>query len=525
VEQNAMNSMTSQHPFLAKYSGSITSTLNCFDRVIFKGHLPGLTYLAGVRQFVDRTLGLKRKDFMGWAKGQSQRIVAHGQALAQKAGRPYLYLRGHQRKEKLVSDLLRQSPIAEGLVCVLRCLEHSPSFRLVQGQGRPDFSPDRPPALVFYFYYLDPDLGLIHIRVPTLFPWSIQIALNGHDYLAQQMIQARLGFVQEDNVFVQLDNPARAQQLADGLVGENWPRRLSALTRRVLPPAAPGLDRWDHRWVIDQAEYSCDVLFGSPAQLAELYPRLVDHAALCFKAPDILGFLGRRLHTRFDGEVLTECRKDRLPGTRIKHRVKNNWIKMYDKRARVLRLETVINDPREFKVRRRRIRDGQSTMVWCPMNKGVANLYRYQEQAQAANGRYLAALAAAQQPPKEARDLQRLGDSLRHANRSYAGFNPARAGDMFLFACLCQGAYLLQGFRNADLRAALFASPAKDPAEQRRRSAAVGRILKRLHVRGLVQKVPRTRRWLTSPRGRQLLTPLLRAHHAFIAYPAHAQAA
>src|SRR5262249_47968166 len=65
--------------------------------------------------------------------------------------------------------------------------------------------------------------------------------------------------------------------------------------------------------------------------LAELYPRFLDHALLHFSAQDILTSLGRRLHARFDGEVLTDCKKDRLPGARIKHRVKNNWLKMYDK--------------------------------------------------------------------------------------------------------------------------------------------------------------------------------------------------
>ncbi|HEY4328430.1 MAG TPA: hypothetical protein VGN88_01740 [Phycisphaerae bacterium] len=517
--------MKNDTTFLSKYNHCVVSRLHCFDRVIFKGYLPGLTYLAGVRQFVDVHLKIRRKDFMAWAKVQSQHIVEHAQTLAQKANRPYLYLQGRQRKEKLVSDLLRESPVAQGLVCVLRCLEHCPSFRLVQGRGRPDFAPTRPPALVFYFYYLDPDLGLIHIRVPTLFPWSIQIAVNGHDYLAQRMIQAKLGFVQKDNVFVELDDPAKAQQLSDDFAGENWPKRLTALTRHVLPVAAKGLDAWDHHWVIDQAEHACDVIFKSRAKLAEVYPRLIDHAALFFKAPDILGFLGRRLHGRFDGEVLTDCKKDRLPGMRIKHRVKNNWIKMYDKQGLVLRVETVINDPKEFKVRRRRIRDGQSVMDWCPMNKGVANLYAYQEQCRAANNRYLAALAAAEEPPQNAGDLHRLGEPCRCGDRFYAGFNPARAGDMSLFAGLCQGAHLLQGFRNQDIRGTLFSTPTTDPREKRRRSAAASRILKRLHVRGLLLKIPHTRRWHLSARGRQLFTELLRAHHNFMRYPAHSLAA
>ena len=71
---------------------------------------------------------------------------------------------------------------------------------------------------------------------------------------------------------------------------------------------------------------------------------------------------------------------------RIKHRVKNNWLKMYDKFGWVLRIETVINNPREFRVRRLRTRDGRREMIWCPMNKGVVNLYRYREVALTSTG-------------------------------------------------------------------------------------------------------------------------------------------
>jgi hypothetical protein len=510
--------MDSTNAFLAKYTTRIDFTLDCFDRVIFKGHLSGLCFTDGLRRFVDFTLRIRRKDFMPWAKAQSQRIIEHAQALAVKENRPYLYLSGPHRKDQIVADLLRKHPLHEGLVCILRCVEHCPSFRLIHSKGRPDFAPARPPALVFYFYWLDPDLGLIHVRVPTLFPWAIQVAVNGHDSLARRMADARIGFVQEDNTFVELDDPKKAQALADHFVREDWPKRLRRLALCVLPQLKDVLADFEHYWVIDQAEYASDLVFCSRQKLAELYPRLLDHAVLNFQAPDILGFLGRRLHVCYDGEVLSDCKKDRIPGSRIKHRVRNNWIKMYDKRGRVLRIETVINNPSEFKVRRERRRGGEIVMVWAPMNKGVCNLYRYQQIGLAANGRYLAALAVVQPPPEALGDLHRLGESCQHAGRGYAGFNPARQRDLQLFQCLCHGEHLLNGFRNADIRQRLVGSKESDASQRRRRSAATGRILKRLHIRGLLVKVPHSRRWHLSQRGRELLSELLRAHHRFIGH-------
>ena len=45
------------------------------------------------------------------------------------------------------------------------------------------------------------------------------------------------------------------------------------------------------------------------------------------------------------------------------------------------------------------------------------------------------------------------------------------------------------GFRNADIRVQLFGELG-DAQRRRRRSAQVSRILKRLHVHGLIAKIP-----------------------------------
>ena len=198
-------------------------------------------------------------------------------------------------------------------------------------------------------------------------------------------------------------------------------------------------------WVVDQAEYATDLIFTGREALAGLYPRLLDHAAVNFSAKDILGFLGRRFHPRFDGEVLTDCQKGRWPGARIKHRMKNNWLKMYDKFGWVLRIETVINDPREFRVRRLRTREGRREMVWCPMNKGVINLYRYREVALASNRRYLDALAVVDDPAPAYRQVEELTEPVVVSGRSHAGFNPASPADVRLFRAVLAGDNLLPG--------------------------------------------------------------------------------
>jgi len=310
-----------------------------------------------------------------------------------------------------------------------------------------------------------------------------------------------------------LDDAKQAQALANGFPSLRWQERLGRWARLVNPLLQRGwLRGQQYRWVIDQAELSTDVIFRDAAALNPLYRRLLDHAAVNFSAQDILGFLGRRLHPRFDGEVVTECKKDRWPGARIKHRVKNNWLKMYDKFGRMLRIETVINQPREFKVRRARQRGGKRKMVWCPMNKGIANFYQYHAVALAANLRYLEALSVVDDPAASYQQVETLAQSRKIEERSYAGFNPARREDVRVFQAVLRGENCLRGFRNAEVRRRLFGeSPCPDT--RRRQSSAIGRILKRLHVRGLIAKIPHTRRWQTTTSGHQLLGKIVRLYY------------
>ena len=266
-------------------------------------------------------------------------------------------------------------------------------------------------------------------------------------------------------------------------------------------------------WVVDQAEYATDLLCTSRAALAGLYRAVLDHAVRTFTPKDILGFLGRKWDRRFDGEIHTHYENERWFGTRIKHRMKTNWLKMYDKFGLILRVETVINSAKEFWVYRTQYhRDGTSSVGYYPMTKNVASLIDYQEQGLACNRRYLDALAVVDDPAPAYPELRQLTEPKVVDGRSYAGFNPARRDDVRLFKAVLDGDHIVRGFRNGDIREPLFGRQLK-PTQRRRASAAVGRLLKRLHVRHLVAKVPRTRRWRVTEHGRHLLASVVQLYY------------
>jgi hypothetical protein len=66
----------------------------------------------------------------------------------------------------------------------------------------------------YYFYFIDAELGLIDLRVPTWCPFRLQFYCNGHSWLARQLTAAGVGFTLADNAFLRIDDWERAQALA-----------------------------------------------------------------------------------------------------------------------------------------------------------------------------------------------------------------------------------------------------------------------------------------------------------------------
>ena len=200
--------------FTEKFASSIVSVLGCHDRVIFKGHLPfgRDEHLNG---WVDGCLKMRRMDFLPFVEKQSQALVDHAKTQAAKAGVPYQPLEGRPKKEKLVQDLLRQCPREEGLVTVLQVMETCRTVKLRHGQGRPCLAFARRPQRVLYYYFLDPEFGLMHVRLQTWFPFTIQVYVNGHDWLAHQMQKRRSASFSTTTPLLNSTSPVAAQGLAD----------------------------------------------------------------------------------------------------------------------------------------------------------------------------------------------------------------------------------------------------------------------------------------------------------------------
>lgn len=493
--------------FLEKYAGSIAGNVSCFDRMIFKGHLP-ISWPDGMESFLRREKVLI-KDFKRYVTQVSQRVVEHAQAAAEKAQRPYRHIRGKLDKEAEARAMAERDGIREGLVCVFTRVEQAQSFKLKFGKGRPHLVGDQPKCLCIYFYLMEARFGLIHLRLQTWFPFTLQVYLNGHEWLARQMTAKGIAFTQMENAFVTVGDWAKANRLAASFAGLDWPVLLERLAPTINPLFKDLLRGMRYRWSVDQAEYATDILFSESAVLRGLYPQLVEHATLRWGADDILGFLGRKLDGRFTGECRTEMKR-RHQGVRLKHWVNGNAIKMYNKQPPLLRIETVINRPYEFKVRRPGLRKGQSVVDWFRMSKHVRNLPRYAEVALQANARYLQGLAVVEDLSAHVQTIDVLCEPIvRHARRA-RGLNPLRKRESALFAAVLRGEHALHGFTSRDLLRVAGICPPTDPVRRRRLSAKMYRRLNTLRLHGLLAKVPRARRWRVTARGHAFMSAALK---------------
>jgi hypothetical protein len=506
--------------FLARYRPSITCVLSGFDRLVFRGSILALMREGGMYTLLHRS-GVELLDFKDFVLATSERLKSASLAEAREHGRPIQHLLSSATdKEALARQLFEQHPVETGLICVLTVVEPCSSFEYHR-------SPDptqrglklrRRKCLHLYKYCIHPQFGWINARIQTWFPFNIQICLNGREWLARQLQAEGSDFKRHDNCFLSLADSERAQRLADEQLRTDWPNALNAIARSLNPLHGEIFQPWpqDYYWTAYQTEWATDLLFRDPRSLAAVYPALVQHAMGHFQSPDVLRFLERKAHGNFIGELTTSF-KDRPEGVRVKHWVQGNSIKMYDKGGSVLRVETTLANPRDFKVLRPLHDQPDGTLAWRPLRKGVADLHRRAQVSQRANEIYLDALAVVEDTTPLAELLDEVGKPTSYRGRRVRALRTGDPHDLALLKAISRGEFATAGWRNRDLRPLLYpTTKSRSQVEERRLSAKVSRLLRLLRAHGLIRKVQKSHRYRLTTKGQLLTAALFAARQASI---------
>lgn len=508
--------MSTPTTFEKAHADDVMGTLTTVDRLIVHGHIRALFFDGVFTNFL-RSQGSSNAGFGEYVAAASERLISHIKALAAKAGRPYIFQRAVVRgKDELARAIAERDGVKEGLVCVFSTLEIASCFRYKSGL----IDRERRKCLHLYLYCIDREFGFMHLRIQTWFPFTIQVWVNGREWLARRMSAAGIKYHRYENTFLEIEDLPRAQRLAASFCRRRWWRVFDAFARRLNPilPAITKAGYGGYYWSIDQCEVATDVMWRNRTRLLTVLDDLYEHASRVLTCRDAVRFLGAKLapskHRAVSSlrqypkgdSVLAQFHPE---GRRVKHEIWRNSIKLYDKWS-VLRIETTINRPQSFRVWLTRDRLGRKRRRFGPMTKNLRNLWQFVEVGAAANRRYLEALAVVKPTAEAVKELETVCAGRVVNGRRVAKINVLGRSETRLFQAVLAGQHTVLGFRNHDICACLHHSPPKDAQEAKRWCAQVSRSIWKLRQHGLVAKVPGARLYRTTPHGYRVMSAVLR---------------
>jgi hypothetical protein len=489
-----------------RHADKIKGVVSCYDRVVITGTLPDICHSRAIADHLTAQR-VRLFDYPRWAQPLRDQIREHAERLAAEHGLEIEFIRRNNfRKEDRIKAILAKRGEDPGLVHIFSVMESCVTFKPWHDKqtGRTFMKTSEGKCLHYYFYFIDEELGLCHLRVPTWAPFSVQFYFNGHNLLAHKLRRKRIGHTLVDNVFIDIEDFDQAQGIADALDVGQVHRRMDRYATRFCPVIRQFGS--GYHWSLRQIEYATDVVFRRREDLQTLYDALVRTAVHTVKAEQVATFLGRKLDPRYLGEIGNDFHT-RIEGTRVRHHMGDVAIKMYDKLGLVLRIETVANDVTFFKHHREvEQHDGKRMLKLAPVKKSIYSLPILRELMAASNRRYLDFLSTLDDPTDGANSLDKISRPVRHGDRTVPGFNLFHGDDAALFEALLRGEFNISGLTCRRLRSVL---PDKTGAQ-------VSRLLRRLRLHGLIRKVGLTYKYYLTQLGRRVVLAALHLKHNFL---------
>src|SRR5580693_8884172 len=332
----------------------------------------------------------------------------------------------------------------------------------------------------YYFYLWDQDFGPAFIKVCAWFPYPAKIWLNGHEWVKRQAERAGIGFTPLSNGFAACQDPAALQAICDRL----GPGTINVFTQRWLHRLPMPLGLKDHDagywWETSmrQVEISRTLVFDAPRHARGFFEALIADNLDIGRPHNVEIIFARKIRRDTAGTFRTAIDRRDNGGVLVNVFYKHSRIKQYLKDGRAMRIETVVNAPRD---------------LGC--NARLPNLDELQAKARAANRRILETERAGQGTVLASPAFERIA----HPSVDAEGRRtPAlRFGDprvMALAGALCQTLLAATGFTSKNLRVLIAGLPGS--------TYTPGQMtydLRRLRLNGLIRRLPHTNRYtLTS---------------------------
>lgn len=506
---------------IERFSGLVKSSLSGFDRIVFKGFILPLMSAGEVLRFC-RNRGILNKDYKSWMMAQTKDIIGQADQYAKdNCGDGIIALPTWRiRKETVAHERQQQKQMTSGLIGVWSCLEAGSSYRAryCAATGYPQLQNYQTRCNHLYFYFDDPELGFMNIRLQTWFPYHIQVCLNGREWLRRSLEQEGIEFQVKGNKFLHIGDYEKAQQFLDQQLDVRFAERLNSFLPAVFP-AMPDIlgPYFSYYWTLWQSEWATDLIFTSPDKLAGLMDSLLHHAHITGTSTAVLRYLDRPLtqagnpYQQSTDEVVTRMTGFN-DGIRLRHWVDQNSVKLYNEQN-VLRVETTINDPGKFRVfRHKQGQPEQEPKQRLPLRKGVADIPLRAAVSQQVNNRFMEDLATLQDATPVRDFISDMTKPVVRAGRRFRALDPT-GKDLEILQAISRPSFRISGFTNKILRELLSGTGSGARQTDKQLSARISRFLRLLRAHGIIRKIPRQNRYQVTTKGVKLTNML----NAFLA--------
>jgi hypothetical protein len=344
------------------------------------------------------------------------------------------------------------------------------------------FTKDDRRVSCYYFYLYDLDFGPAFVKICTYFPYPAKIWINGHEWAKRQASHAGIGFTELSNGFAATADPPALQQICDRL----GPGVINVFVQRwlaLLPQPFTDADRDAGYWwetSMRQVEFARTIVFDAPRHARGFFEALIADNLDLGRPHNVEIIFNRRIRRDTPGTFRTAIDRRDNGGVVVNIFYKHSRVKQYLKDGRAMRIETVINAPRD---------------VGC--NARLPNLDELAGKARAINTRILDAERVGQGCVLASPAFERIA----HPAVDAAGRRtPAlRFGDprvMALTGALCQTLLAATGFTNKSLRALITGLLGSDY-----RPGQMTYDLRRLRLAGLIHRLPHTNHYTLTTDG------------------------
>ena len=473
--------------FYEHHRDSIRFGYRCFDRILLNGLIQPFQqpervvgFFNGYRQIYPVSRDVLRgaaEQFQGWVKEQ-----------ADKWNAPIIEAPKGRRDEFVEPYFKDAKP--DQVIVILKAREPARIMTAIGDKkaNRWHLQIAERWVVQYNFYVSDHRWGRMFVRMCPYLPFSARVCLNQHHWLANRMGEEGIDFQQCSNAFLRCAAPERLQALADTLTAED----LASCGRKWLARFTPFFSEQErrqagcqHRLFFSQVEFCDNLIFYRRAALDKLGERLLDANRTIGQPNKITVIFGRKITRQHRGKLQTEIEDMHLPNPVIRSHYRNGFIKQYVRDHLILRTEAATNNVTDYGV-----------------NKAIEHLPVLREKLSAIDDNYLDIQQDILETFVDRGQLQRLAKpSITASGKRIPGLKLDNPRQLALMHALVRFAQIAAASTFSTNEIYPHVVAALGDGVESYSLASLRYDLSKLRAKGLVEKLPRSRRYQLPPEG------------------------